>query len=42
MAKFFSADKSFVDYITMMGFQFKETDSEKKILCKQKRESNQN
>lgn len=30
MAKFFSADKSFVDYITMTGFQFKETDSEKK------------
>ena len=30
MAKFFSADKSFVDYITMIGFQFRETDSEKK------------
>lgn len=30
MAKIFKADKSFVDYITMMGFQFKEVDSEKK------------
>lgn len=36
MAKFFSADKSFVDYITMIGFQFKETDSEKKYYVNKK------
>lgn len=30
MSKIFSVNKSFVDYITMMGFEFKETDSEKK------------
>ena len=36
MAKFFSANKSFVDYITMMGFQFKEVDSEKKYYVNKK------
>lgn len=36
MAKFFQADKSFIDYITMMGFQFKETDSDKKYYVNDK------
>jgi len=36
MAKFFEADKAFVDYITMMGFQFKETDTEKKYYVNKK------
>lgn len=29
MAKFFEANKSFVDYITMIGFEKKHVDSEK-------------
>jgi hypothetical protein len=36
MAKFFTAEKSFIDYITMMGFQFKETDTEKKYYVNKK------
>ncbi len=36
MAKFFQANKSFVDYITMMGFQLKENDSDKKYYINEK------
>lgn len=36
MATFFSANKSFVDYLTILGFQFKETDSEKKYYVNPK------
>ena len=36
MAKFFSANKSFVDYITMLGFKNREADSEERYYVNEK------
>lgn len=36
MAKFFTADKSFIDYITILGFVHREVDSEKKYYVNSK------
>lgn len=36
MTKFFSANKSFVDYITMLGFKHTEVDSQKKYYVNEK------
>ena len=36
MAKFFSANKSFVDYITMLGFKHTEVKSQKKYYVNEK------
>ena len=36
MAKFFTADKSFIDYITIIGFVHREVDSEKKYYVNSK------
>ena len=36
MAKFFTANKSFVNYITMLGFKHKEVNSEKKYYVNTK------
>ena len=36
MVKFFTADKSFIDYITILGFVHREADSEKKYYVNSK------
>ena len=36
MAKFFTANKSFINYITMLGFKRKEVNSEKKYYVNTK------